>query len=147
MDADAVHDIPEDDCLKLLRVFDMGRLVFSVGSTIDIFPINYHLGDRSLIFRTAPGTKLAGSTIARQVLFEIDHVGDNEAWSVIARGRARRLETSAEIEEAHELPLKPLIPTIKREYVRIDIEHLSGRRFRVQPEPDSDAAAALDPSA
>ena len=147
MDDNPVHEIAEEDCFKLLRVFDMGRLVFAVGSAVDIFPINYHLDGRALIFRTAPGTKLAGSLIAREVLFEIDNVGDNEAWSVIARGKARRLERSDEVQAAHALPLKPLIPTVKREFVRIDIEHITGRRFRVVPEPDADAAGALDPTA
>ncbi|WP_293695446.1 pyridoxamine 5'-phosphate oxidase family protein [uncultured Agrococcus sp.] len=144
MDHTPVHEISEEDCLKLLGLFDMGRLVFSVGDSAEIFPINYHLVDRSITFRTAPGTKLAGALVAREVLFEIDQVGEHEAWSVIARGRARRLETTAEIDAAEALPLQPLIPTVKREFVSIDIGAVTGRRFHRSAEPDRDFDAVLD---
>lgn len=144
MEASPVHEISRTDCLKLLGLFKMGRLVFSVGQTAEIFPINYHLEGETITFRTAPGTKLAGALVAREVLFEIDQIGDHDAWSVIARGKARRLESTSDIEAAEALPLEPLIPTVKREFVQIDIAEISGRRFRRGDEPDRDFDAVLD---
>lgn len=144
MEDNPVHEIPEADCLKLLGLFDTGRLVFSVGNVAEIFPINYHIDGRTVTFRTAPGTKLVGAVVAREVLLEIDEIGDHEAWSVIVRGKARRLETTAEIEAADALPLQPLVPTVKREYVQIEIVDVSGRRFRLGAEPDRDFDAVLD---
>lgn len=144
MDETPVHEIPEADCVKLLGLFEVGRLVFSVGQTAEIFPINYHLAGRTITFRTAPGTKLAGAVVAREVLFEIDQIGEHDAWSVIARGKARRLESTSDIEAAEALPLHPLIPTVKREFVQIDIAQISGRRFRRGEEPDRDFDAVLD---
>ena len=144
MDDNAVHEIPEADCLKLLGLFDMGRLVFSVGQTAEIFPINYHIDGRTITFRTAPGTKLAGALMAHEVLLEIDQINEHDAWSVIAKGKARRLESTSDIEAAETLPLQPLIPTVKREYVQVEIAEVSGRRFRRGDEPDRDFDAVLD---
>ena len=61
---------------------------------------------------------LAGVLLADDVVFEIDHIGVREAWSVIGHGAARHLESSDEIAAAERLPIHPLIPTVKREFVR-----------------------------
>lgn len=126
---DAVHDISEDECLKLLGLFEFGRIAFRVGDVLEVFPVNYHADGRELTFRTAPGTKLAGALIADEVVFEIDNIGVREAWSVIGHGPARRLEDPAELAAAARLPIHPLIPTAEPEFVRIDLARISGRRF------------------
>ena len=142
----AVHEISEDECLKLLALFEFGRIAFRVGDVLEVFPINYHVEGRELTFRTAPGTKLAGVLLADDVVFEIDNIGVREAWSVLAHGRARRLESSSELEAAARLPIHPLIPTVTREYVRIDLTRISGRRFHRWPEPDPASEPVVDSS-
>lgn len=141
-----VHDISEDECRKLLAVFEFGRIAFRVGGALEVFPINYHASGREITFRTAPGTKLSGVLLADDVVFEIDNIGVKEAWSVIGHGKARRLESRGELEAAAALPIRPLIPTVKREFVRIDLHRLSGRRFHRWPEPDADSEALVDSS-
>jgi len=89
-----------------------------------------------VVFRTAEGSKLTELTINDLVLFEVDEHDDAEVWSVVVRGRARRLDTSAEVAEADALPLKPWIPTLKYNYVRITPTSASGRQFRRGDEPD-----------
>lgn len=131
-----IHEISEDECLKLLAVFEFGRIAFRVGDVLEVFPINYHAAGREITFRTAPGTKLAGALVARDVVFEIDHIGVKEAWSVIGHGAARRLDASTEIEAASALPIRPLIPTLTPEFVRIDLTRVSGRRFHRWAAPD-----------
>ncbi|WP_405218489.1 pyridoxamine 5'-phosphate oxidase family protein [Agrococcus sp. Ld7] len=139
-----VHEISEAECLKLLSVFEFGRIAFRVGDRLEVFPINYHADGREITFRTAPGTKLAGVLLADDVVFEIDNIGVREAWSVVAHGRARRLETSSETEAAAALPIYPLIPTVKREFVRIDLTSVSGRRFHRWAEPLADSEPVVD---
>jgi uncharacterized protein len=146
MDQSPVHEISEAECLKLLAAFEFGRIAFRVGDVLEVFPINYHADGRAITFRTAPGTKLAGVLLADDVVFEIDHIGAREAWSVIGHGSARHLESSDEIAAAERLRIDSLIPTVKREFVRIDLARVSGRRFHRQPEPDASAAAAVDSS-
>lgn len=139
-----VHEISEDECLKLLAAFEFGRIAFRVGDLLEVFPVNYHSAGREITFRTAPGTKLAGVLMADDVVFEIDNIGVREAWSVIGHGKARRLESEREVEAAAGLPIHPLIPTIKREFVRIDLHRLSGRRFHRWPEPQADSEPEVD---
>lgn len=139
-----VHEISEAESLKLLAVFEFGRIAFRVGDRLEVFPINYHAEGREITFRTAPGTKLAGVLLADDVVFEIDNIGVREAWSVVAHGRARRLETSSEVEAASALPIYPLIPTVKREFVRIDLTSVSGRRFHRWAEPAPDSEPVVD---
>lgn len=146
MDQSPVHEISEAECLKLLAAFEFGRIAFRVGDLLEVFPVNYHADGHAITFRTAPGTKLAGVLLADDVVFEIDHIGVREAWSVIGHGTARHLESSDEVAAAERLPIHPLIPTVKREYVRIDLARVSGRRFHRQAEPDASVEAGVDSS-
>ena len=106
------------------------------GGEIDIFPINYVVDGQSLVFRTAPGTKLVEAVISSEVALEIDGFTDDDAWSVVAKGPAQRIELQAEIAAADALPLRPWAPTLKYTYVRITPTKVTGRGFVRGPEPD-----------
>ena len=108
----------------------------SVSGEPDIYPVNFVASDKRLVFRTAEGTKLLELTVNNRVAFETDGVGRDEAWSVVVRGEARVLEKQAEIEAADQLPLRPVIPTLKYIYVEITPKMVTGRRFQLGPEPD-----------
>ena len=55
---DAVTILDEHECWEHLTSHQLGRLVTHVGDVLDIFPVNYVLDGRSLVFRTAEGSKL-----------------------------------------------------------------------------------------
>ena len=76
-----------------------------------------------------------------RVAFEADDHTVAEGWSVIVKGRAHVLSASAEIEEAEQAPLLPWTATLKPHYVVIALE-ITGRRFRLGPEPDREATFA-----
>jgi nitroimidazol reductase NimA-like FMN-containing flavoprotein (pyridoxamine 5'-phosphate oxidase superfamily) len=133
---DQVSRLTDEQCWEHLRRHELGRLVTHVGDVIDIFPVNYIVDEQSLLFRTAEGSKLFEIMIRSDVLFEVDDHTDTEAWSVVVRGRAAPLETSAEVERADTLGLKPWIPTLKYVFVRITPESLTGRAFNRAAEPD-----------
>ncbi len=113
----------------------LGRLVTAGGGQVEIFPINFVAQDRSVLFRTAEGTKLFGAVMNDSVLFEADDHTDAGGWSVVIRGTARVLSTAADIREADRAQLVPWIPTEKLRYVRITPNDVSGRHFRFGPEP------------
>jgi uncharacterized protein len=136
MEPSPITELDPAQCWEHLRANTFGRLAVSVGDEIDIFPINYVVDGESLVFRTAPGTKLVEVTIAQSVAFEIDGVNADDAWSVVVKGHAARLELQSEIDAADELPLVPWIPTLKYTYVRISPTSTSGREFMRGPEPD-----------
>jgi len=130
----AVRELDLDETWELLGARDFGRLAYAVGTHPEVVPINYCAADRAIYFRTASGGKLFGVTINQNVAFEIDEIRDEVARSVIVRGTARRLETSEEIEKAEQLPLRPWMPTDKFNYVRIDVDEVTGREFHMEPD-------------
>lgn len=137
MDDNVITEIDRNRALELLATESLGRLVTVTGGRADIFPVNYALSaDGKLFFRTAEGTKLAGITVQPDVLFQVDHIEDDSAWSIVVRGTARRLDTFTEINAAEELDLKPWVPTLKYNFVEITPEQLSGRGFTFGEEPE-----------
>lgn len=131
-----ITELTTDECWQLLRSRDLGRIAASAAGTVDIFPINYAVDDLPAIyFRTAPGTKLLELAINDRVAFEIDDHDAVEAWSVVVKGRAERLERQSEMDAAELLGLTPWIPTLKYRWVRIRPTEVAGRKFTLGPEP------------
>jgi uncharacterized protein len=135
-DLDQVENLDSEECWQLLRSSSLGRLAVSVGDEPDIYPVNFVASDGTVLFRTAEGTKLLELTVNKRVAFETDGVGRDEAWSVVVKGTARALEKQSEIDAANELPLRPLIPTLKYVFVEITPTRVTGRRFPLGPEPE-----------
>lgn len=133
---DPVTRLSEEDCWERLARQELGRLVTRVGEVIDIFPVNYVLDEGTIVFRTAEGSKLVELTVNDEVLFEVDDHTDADAWSVIVRGSARRIDSLAEREAADGLGLRPWVPTLKYNYVRVTPNTLTGRAFRRTAEPE-----------
>ncbi len=130
-----ITELTPDQCWQLLRSHDLGRIAASAAGTVDIFPINYAVDGETIMFRTAPGTKLLELAINDRVAFEIDDHDEHEAWSVVLKGRAERVERQSEMDAAEQLGLNPWIPTLKYRWVRIWPSELAGRRFSLGPEP------------
>lgn len=129
-DADAVEILDERECWELLELAPMGRIALAAGAEIDIFPINFAVHAGCLWFRTAPGTKLLELTINPSVAVEIDGWDEGEAFSVVVKGTAERLEHGDEIAEAEGLELTPWMPALRSRWVRVRPAFVSGRRFR-----------------
>ncbi|UXA08347.1 pyridoxamine 5'-phosphate oxidase family protein [Mycobacterium sp. SMC-2] len=127
---DGVFILPVNECWDLLRGATLGRLVTSVGGQPEIFPVNYVVQQRTVLFRTAEGTKLVSTAINNKVLFEVDDHNVAEGWSVIIKGTARSLRSNEEIEEAERAQVLPWVPSEKSHFVRIVPEVVTGRRFR-----------------
>jgi nitroimidazol reductase NimA-like FMN-containing flavoprotein (pyridoxamine 5'-phosphate oxidase superfamily) len=125
-----VSEMSEEEAWQLLESHIVGRLAASAGGVLDIYPLTYVVDNKSIVFRTGPGTKLVELTINDQVVFEIDHWDDREGYSVIVHGTAHQLDSMAEIDRAQALALESLFPTERHRYVRITPNKISGRRFR-----------------
>jgi uncharacterized protein len=126
----------------LLASVALGRLVTSVGGQPEIFPVNFVVQHRTVLFRTAEGTKLVSTAINNRVLFEADDHNAAEGWSVILTGMARMLRTNEELEEAERAQLLPWTATLKQHYVSIQPISITGRRFRFGPEPKPESTFA-----
>ena len=93
--------LSESESWRLLSGMALGRLVTSVEGQPEIFPVNFVVQRRTVLFRTAEGAKLFTVVMNSRVAFEADDHNASEGWSVIVKGRARRCcNTDAEIQEA-----------------------------------------------
>jgi len=127
---------------NLLASVALGRVVTSGQGQPEIFPVNFVVQRRTVLFRTAEGTKLVSAAINNRVLFEADDHDAAEGWSVIVKGTARTLRTDEEIDEAERAQLLPWTATLKPHWVRVVPVSVTGRRFRFGPEPDRESTFA-----
>jgi nitroimidazol reductase NimA-like FMN-containing flavoprotein (pyridoxamine 5'-phosphate oxidase superfamily) len=81
----------------------------------EIYPVNFVLERRSIVFRTAPVTKLWESAKQERAAFEIDgyEPSTQEAWSVIVRGTTSLIEDPDERSTVNSLGLEPWEPGTK----------------------------------
>src|SRR6478672_13425094 len=134
-ESQAISILSETECWNLLSSVTLGRLVTSVDGRPEIFPVNFVVQRRTVLFRTAEGTKLFGTVMNDRVLFEADDHDVAGGWSVIVRGSAEVLFGADEIQDAERAGLYPWIATRKLRFVRVTPEQITGRRFVFGPEP------------
>ena len=118
-ESNPVSVLPQSDCWNLLSSVTLGRLVTSVDGQPEIFPVNFVVQRRTVLFRTAEGTKLMSAAINHNVLFEADDHNVAEGWSVVVKGVARILHDDDELAEAERGQILPWTSTTKQHYVRI----------------------------
>jgi len=136
---DPITILSESESWGLLASVALGRLVTSVDDQPEIFPVNFVVQNRTVLFRTAEGTKLISAAINKRVLFEADDHNVAEGWSVIVKGVARTLRTDDEVRQAERAQLLPWTATLKLHYVRVVPTSITGRRFRFGPEPNRES--------
>lgn len=120
-----------EESWKLLSSMTLGRLVACVEGYPEIFPVNFVVQHRTVLFRTAEfASKLFSVVMNGRVAFEADDHNVAEGWSVIVKGVAQVLNASEEIQEAERAQLLPWTAGEKPRYVRVHPSAISGRRFR-----------------
>jgi len=129
-----LEEIPEVECRHLLALHRLGRLAVVVEGHPQIFPLNYALDDRLIVFRTAPGTKLTFAPMSR-VAFEIDDYDPSirGGWSVMVQGVAEEITGALDriSEAARKLPVSPLAPGQREHWLAVRPTRITGRRFRL----------------
>ncbi len=130
-DRHGLEILDEETCWQLLSTSYVGRLAVSIANQPEMFPVNYAVDGRTLVFVTAEGTKLAAAVLGEGVAFEIDAADPlfHTGWSVVVRGHAREIEQMDELMAAQELPLASWSSHDKRRWVRIEPLTVTGRRI------------------
>lgn len=132
---DGIAILPAHECWDLVAGETLGRLVTSVDGRPEIFPVNYVVQRRTILLRTAEGTKLVSAAINNHVVFEVDDHNVAEGWSVVVKGTARSLRTNEEIEEAEHAQVLSWTAPEKTHYLRVIPEMVTGRRFQFGSPP------------
>lgn len=130
-----ITEVPEDSCWGYLDTAEVGRLATSVNDQPEVFPVNYVVDGQSIVFRTAAGSKLEDIVTNNRVAFEADGWTEEAGWSVVLRGKAEIITDDAELALCDKMPLLPWVPTVKRNYIRVEADQITGRTFAFGPEP------------
>ncbi len=129
-------------CWERLRKTSIGRVGVHHDGQPAIYPVNYLVDGKSIVFRTRPDSKIAGAPQLERVAFEIDgfEPAQGDAWSILVKGFARFVDSGSEIAEADQLPLFPWVVADRSAWIRIVPVEVTGRRFHLVDDVVSDAS-------
>jgi nitroimidazol reductase NimA-like FMN-containing flavoprotein (pyridoxamine 5'-phosphate oxidase superfamily) len=149
-----VERLSASECWEYLEQADFGRLaVIHVDGAPDVFPVNHLAHEGALFIRTARDAKLLHIAAHPLVAYEVDSVTEDQAWSVVVRGRAERVMRDDEIRDSGVRALESWTPTAKFFAVKVTASAVTGRRFPRDAHADrliafeQDAVAAPEPPA
>jgi nitroimidazol reductase NimA-like FMN-containing flavoprotein (pyridoxamine 5'-phosphate oxidase superfamily) len=133
MSSEGFERITEEECRQLLAGRGLGRIGFSHGGLILVMPVYFVTIKHDILFRTSPGAKLDAAVLNNRVAFEVD----NEAagWSVLVTGHAAEIREGEQLERAREALADRWPPGMRERFVRVGIEHISGRRLARAADP------------
>jgi hypothetical protein len=126
-----LEHVPPDECWDILVAAGVGRIGVIVGDAPEVYPLNFVVDGRSVVFRTDSGSKLLGLRRNPMVCLEVDGF-DFEAhtgWSVLLKGRASEVTDAAELRVVEELPLHFWTAGQKSHWMRITPTEVTGRRL------------------
>jgi len=126
--------LSSDECWSLLRGTCSGRIAVAAGGSIDIVPVDFAVDGEQLVFPTAPGAAPLELALDDRIALEVDGRDDHGSWSVVATGRALRLESRRDIDRVESLPMAPWPVALPRRWMRIVVDGVRGRRA-VHPDP------------
>ena len=140
--SDELEAMSEIECLRKLRLYQLGRIAFVADGQPLIFPVNYALSGRIVTFLTGPGAKLAHAPRS-SVAFEIDgyDAASGVGWSVLIQGVA--VDATAGFDDVSTTALgarpHPAAPGVRVHRLAIDPNTITGRQFRLRVPPTSGA--------
>jgi uncharacterized protein len=134
LDPGALEEIDPAECWRLVATQPVGRVAVIVGHHPLVFPVNYAVEDKSILYRTGVGTKL-WSVHRSNVTFEVDVVDmvHRSGWSVMVMGVAQELSIDRnrrDISRAELDGASPWAPGDRDHFIRIVADQITGRRIR-----------------
>jgi uncharacterized protein len=124
-----VETLDLETCLALLATQAIGRVaVARSGSAPHVVPVNYAMLRGSVVFRTAPGTKLEWLG-TEPVSFEVDtfDLESRTGWSVVVQGFA--YEASDREMEIEDILVDSFVDRQNSRWARLEPQSITGRRI------------------
>ena len=130
-------EMDREECLRRLAGESVGRLAVSAPDWPPVIrPVSYVFDERtrSVVFRTAQGSKLTALLLTHRAAFEIDGIepSGEVAWSVIVQGRVEEVTNAAELGRLQRSGLRPWASDLPL-WMRIATTVVSGRRSAEAP--------------
>ena len=83
MPVEPITVLSEDESWNLLAGVTLGRLITTLHGQIEIFPVNFVVQHRTVLFRSAEGTNLLSAAMNDEVVFARHH----RHWLCVRVGR------------------------------------------------------------
>ena len=130
-----MEHLSRSECWELLEQTPIGRIGVLFDSAPEIYPVNFVVDDRTIVFRTEQGQKLRGLDRSPSVCFEVDGFDEESqaGWSVLVKGRAREVESVMEERHLLELDLRYWGVGPKPIWIRVEPAEVTGRRISRPP--------------
>jgi len=115
----------------LLAGSEIGRVIVSIDALPAALPVSYLVVDDSVVFRSAPGSKLTAAVRHTVVGFQVDEFDREQhtGWSVLVVGNSDVVTDEAEIAKLDSAGVPSWFPDALPHYVRIGLQRISGRRL------------------
>ncbi|MET8703509.1 pyridoxamine 5'-phosphate oxidase family protein [Kitasatospora sp. NPDC004723] len=126
-----LRHLTEPECWDLIGTHGLGRVGLPVSPGPAVYPVNYAVDHRTIVYRTSPRGSAAPSDGSR-VSFQIDHIDDRlcEGWSVLILGESHHVEDPDDTASLSRLPgSTPWAGGSRPLWVRILPDEVTGRRI------------------
>jgi nitroimidazol reductase NimA-like FMN-containing flavoprotein (pyridoxamine 5'-phosphate oxidase superfamily) len=139
-----LRELTTEESLRRLAKVPVGRIVFTHLALPAIRPVNHLVLDGDIILRCHEGAAML-SAVGQVVAYEADEIDSRSqiAWTVIATGRATRVDDPTELAEVADL-LHPWVDRPMTEVIRIHPELLTGLELVDGQVTGDDAEAVAD---
>lgn len=121
--------LDEEACWRFVAGHFIGRIALSHLGSPMIFPVNYALDGHTVVFRAAPGTKLALGRARARVAFEVDEATEplETGTSVVVHGVLEEVSHGPELERLRALPIRTWAPGDRDHVLVVRAESVTGR--------------------
>jgi nitroimidazol reductase NimA-like FMN-containing flavoprotein (pyridoxamine 5'-phosphate oxidase superfamily) len=123
-------DLPRPECLRLLALARVGRIVYDDGDGPLAVPVNFRMDGEDVLFRVSPTSEMCLHLNNANVAFEVDRLDDfhQTGWSVLIRGLASYVESADLPPQRAQRPV-PWARGLRPVHVRIRPRRITGRRL------------------
>lgn len=127
-----LDELSEGTSMGLIATRTVGRLAYIEDDAPHIVPINYRVHDDTVFIRSLPGHKLAAASRHDRVCLEIDEIDERRrgGWSVVAHGTLELIEDPSVLAAAWDDAPDPWIGSTEHRWLRLVIDHVTGRQTR-----------------
>ena len=126
------------ECLRLLTVAEVGRVIYTENALPAAHPVTYTLAGEEVFFRTGSRTKAAAASKGAVFAFQVDDIDfdDQSGWSVLGVGQAYEVTDSDRLAALDRHVPRPWLPDHDEYTIGIVLSRLNGRRVRRGPDQD-----------
>jgi len=131
--SDPITRVSDDESWRLLHGAQIGRISSARHGEPDIFPVSFVCHGSRIYFRTAADSRLRVEADGKPVAFEAAGQSGADAWSVVALGSLRTLDTTHDQDLLDELPILDFAPDKPYVWMQVTTTSVRGRRFVISP--------------